>query len=86
MSCLSGYAANGAEAAVRHPDEFHAGGKAINEKVRLSAKIGEALIEARSSGADAFSAVEASRAVHSMCYFCCTATSALARASARAVL
>jgi hypothetical protein len=59
MSCLSGCADNGAEAAVRHLDEFHASGKAINEKVRLYAKIGKALIEARSSGPDAFSAIEA---------------------------
>jgi TnpA family transposase len=42
-----------------HAHEFHTSGKAINEKVRLYAKIGKALIEARSSGADAFAAIEA---------------------------
>jgi hypothetical protein len=42
-----------------HADEFHSSGKAINEKVRLYAKIGRALIEARTSGADAFAAIEA---------------------------
>jgi hypothetical protein len=34
-----------------HAEQFHASGKAINEKVRLCARIGKALIEARSSGA-----------------------------------
>jgi hypothetical protein len=33
-----------------HADEFHASGKSINEKVRLYARIGKALIAARSSG------------------------------------
>src|SRR5450631_400096 len=42
-----------------HADEFHSSGKAINEKVRLYAKIDRALIEARTSGADAFAAIEA---------------------------
>jgi TnpA family transposase len=42
-----------------HADQFHASGKAINEKVRLYARIGRALIEARSAGADAFAAIEA---------------------------
>ncbi len=42
-----------------HADEFHSSGKAINEKVRLYAKIGKALIEARASGADAFAAIGA---------------------------
>ena len=41
-----------------HAEQFHASGKAINEKVRLYAQIGKALIEARSSGADAFAAIE----------------------------
>ncbi len=42
-----------------HADEFHASGKSINEKVRLYARIGKALIAARSSGGDAFAAIEA---------------------------
>jgi hypothetical protein len=42
-----------------HADDFHSSGKAINEKVRLYAKIGNALIDARTSGADAFAAIEA---------------------------
>ena len=42
-----------------HADEFHNSGKAINEKVRLYARIGEALIEARAIGGDAFAAIEA---------------------------
>jgi len=42
-----------------HAEQFHANGKLINEKVRLYARIGQALIEARSSGADAFAAIEA---------------------------
>jgi hypothetical protein len=42
-----------------HAEEFHASGKSINEKVRLYARIGQALIEARSRGGDAFAAIEA---------------------------
>jgi hypothetical protein len=42
-----------------HADEFHASGKSINEKVRLYARIGKALIAARFSGEDAFAANEA---------------------------
>ncbi len=42
-----------------HAEDFHCSGKAINEKVRLYAKVGKALIEARTSGADAFAAIEA---------------------------
>src|SRR5450755_1387980 len=41
-----------------HADEFHASGKSLNEKVRLYARIGQALIAARSSGGDAFAAIE----------------------------
>jgi len=33
-----------------HAEQFHASGKSINEKVRLYARVGQALIEARSSG------------------------------------
>ncbi len=42
-----------------HAEQFHSSGKSINEKVRLYARIGKALIEARSSGSDAFAAIEA---------------------------
>jgi TnpA family transposase len=42
-----------------HAEQFHASGKSINEKVRLYARVGQALIEARSSGGDAFAAIEA---------------------------
>src|SRR5450755_4776595 len=42
-----------------HADQFHASGKSINEKVRLYARVGQALIEARSSGGDAFAAIDA---------------------------
>lgn len=42
-----------------HADQFHRSGKAINEKVRLYAQIGRALIDARSKGADAFAAIDA---------------------------
>ena len=42
-----------------HAERFHASGKSINEKVRLYARVGQALIEARSSGGDAFAAIEA---------------------------
>jgi len=42
-----------------HAEQFHASGKSINEKVRLYARVGQALIEARSSGDDVFAAIEA---------------------------
>jgi hypothetical protein len=41
-----------------HAEQFHASGKSINEKVRLYARVGQALIEARSSGGDVFAAIE----------------------------
>ena len=41
-----------------HADEFHRSGKAINEKLRLYARIGEALIAARATHSDAFAAIE----------------------------
>jgi TnpA family transposase len=41
-----------------HADEFHRSGKAINEKLRLYARIGEALIAARATRSDAFAAIE----------------------------
>ena len=42
-----------------HAEQFHASGKSINEKVRLYARVGHALIKARASGGDAFAAIEA---------------------------
>jgi hypothetical protein len=42
-----------------HAEKFHANGKSINEKVRLYVQVGQALIEARSRGGDAFAAIEA---------------------------
>ncbi len=42
-----------------HAEQFHASGKSINEKVRLYARVGQALIAARSRGGDAFAAIEA---------------------------
>jgi hypothetical protein len=41
-----------------HAEKFHANGKSINEKVRLYVQVGQALIEARSKGGDAFAAIE----------------------------
>jgi TnpA family transposase len=41
-----------------HAEQFHRSGKAINEKVRLYARIGQALIAARAAGGDAFTAIE----------------------------
>jgi TnpA family transposase len=43
----------------RHAEEFQQSGEAIHEKVRLYWRIGEALLQARQSGADPFSAIEA---------------------------
>lgn len=42
----------------RAAENFQANARAINEKVRLLGKLGDALIEARRTGADAFSAIE----------------------------
>jgi TnpA family transposase len=42
----------------RHADKFHRDGKAVNEKVRLYAQIGQALIAAKTSGSDPFAAIE----------------------------
>lgn len=41
-----------------HEQEFHQSGKAINEKVRLYWRIGNALLDARKSGGDPFAAIE----------------------------
>jgi len=43
----------------RHEREFAAAGKAINDKVRLYARIGGALVDAKTSGTDPFVAIEA---------------------------
>jgi len=42
-----------------HQQQFHASGKAINDKVRMYGRIGQALIEAKQSGDDPFAAIEA---------------------------
>ena len=41
-----------------HQKQFHRSGKAINEKVRMYWRIGVALLEAKQSGEDPFSAIE----------------------------
>jgi TnpA family transposase len=43
----------------KHQQQFQASGKAINDKVRLYGRIGQALIEAKQSGGDPFAAIEA---------------------------
>jgi hypothetical protein len=42
----------------KHQQQFQASGKAINEKVRLYGRIGQALLEAKQSGSDPFAAIE----------------------------
>ena len=42
----------------KHQEQFHASGKAINAKLRLYGQIGQALLEAKLSGGDAFAAIE----------------------------
>jgi TnpA family transposase len=46
------------DAKKRHQQQFHASGKAINAKVRLFGRIGQALIQAKASGQDPFAAIE----------------------------
>jgi len=41
-----------------HQQEFQRSGKAINDKVRLYWRIGNALLEAKQTGEDPFSAIE----------------------------
>lgn len=48
-----------ADAKRKHKESFHNKGKAINEKVRLYSRVGNALIDARKIGADAYAAIEA---------------------------
>lgn len=43
----------------KHQQQFRASGKAINDKVRMYGRIGQALIEAKQSGSDPFAAIEA---------------------------
>jgi TnpA family transposase len=43
----------------KHQQQFQASGKAINDKVWLYGRIGQALLEAKQSGGDAFAAIEA---------------------------
>ena len=42
----------------KHQQQFQASGKAINDKVRLYGRVGQALLEAKKSGADPFAAIE----------------------------
>ena len=42
----------------KHQQQFHASGKAINDKVRLYARVGQALLDAKQSGGDPFAAIE----------------------------
>lgn len=43
----------------RHAEQFQSSGKAINEKVRLYGRIGQALLEAKQTGGDPYAAIEA---------------------------
>lgn len=43
----------------KHQEEFQDSGKAINDKVRLYERIGQALIDAKQNGSDPFAAIEA---------------------------
>jgi TnpA family transposase len=42
----------------KHQQQFHASGKAINDKVRLYGRVGQALLEAKQTGGDPFAAIE----------------------------
>jgi hypothetical protein len=42
----------------KHLQQFQASGKAINDKVRLYGRVGQALLEAKKSGSDPFAAIE----------------------------
>jgi len=43
----------------KHQQQFQASGKAINDKVRLYGRIGQALVDAKQSGNDPFAAIDA---------------------------
>ena len=43
----------------KHQQEFQKQGKAFNDKVRLYSKVGRALVEAKESGIDPYTAIEA---------------------------
>jgi hypothetical protein len=43
----------------KHQQQFQKQGKAINDKVRLYSKIGQALLEAKETGSDPYAAIEA---------------------------
>jgi TnpA family transposase len=43
----------------RHQQQFQASGKAINDKVRLYGRIGKSLLDAKESGTDPYTAIEA---------------------------
>ena len=43
----------------KHQQQLQASGKAINDKVRLYARIGQALLDAKEAGGDTFAAIEA---------------------------
>ena len=43
----------------KHQEQFHASGKAINDKIRLYGRVGQALLEAKQTGNDPFAAIEA---------------------------
>lgn len=45
-------------AKIKHQQEFQTSGKAINDKVRLYGRIGQALLEAKQKGSDPFAAIE----------------------------
>ncbi len=47
------------DARKKHQQQFQASGKAINAKVRLFGRIGQALLDAKQSGSDPFAAIEA---------------------------
>ncbi|EMD0980438.1 Tn3 family transposase [Klebsiella pneumoniae] len=49
----------------KHQQQFQASGKAINAKVRLFGRIGQALIEAKQAGRDPFAAIEVLRSMNS---------------------
>jgi TnpA family transposase len=46
------------KAKLKHQQQFHASGKAINDKVRLYGRIGQALLEAKQNNQDPFAAIE----------------------------